>query len=194
MDDSSRYSSSSSSSESSSDPSSDDQSDSSSDHSLPASSSGMRPSHHLYSLVPSIPRLYVAITDKPSHDSSSASPSRKRSRSPAASVLLSSSIPGALSSASADLLPSPKRIRSSEFATDLEVSSAESSEPSRSRGTDLEMDVDVERSDGFDIHLKIQAEIDECVAYADALRARGIDDRVVVGAVDRGKIKTGRPG
>ncbi|GKD11996.1 hypothetical protein Tco_1196403, partial [Tanacetum coccineum] len=95
---------------------------------------------------------------------------------------LSSSIPGALSSASADLLPSPKRIRSSEFATDLEVSSAESSEPSRSRGTDLEMDVDVERSDGFDIHLKIQAEIDECVAYADALRARGIDDRVVVGA------------
>ncbi|GJT39786.1 putative reverse transcriptase domain-containing protein [Tanacetum coccineum] len=153
----------------------------------------MRPSHHLYSLVPSIPRLYAAITDKPSYNSSSVSPSCKRSRSLAEFVLLSSSIPGALSSASVDLLPSPKRIRSSEFATDLEVSSAKSFEPSRSKGTDLEMDVDVERSDGFDIHPKIQAEIDECVAYADALRAGGIDDMVVVEADDRGEIETGRP-
>ncbi|GKC41714.1 hypothetical protein Tco_1059436 [Tanacetum coccineum] len=157
-DDSLRDSSSSSSSKTSSDPSSDDLSDSSSDHSLPASSSGMRPSHHLCSLVPSIPRLSSTITDRPSHDSSFMSHSRKRSRSPTASVSLSSSIPGALSYARANLLPSPKRIRSSEFATDLE------------------------------------AEIDECVAYADALRVRGIDVRVVVEVVDREEIETGARG
>ncbi|GJV33162.1 hypothetical protein Tco_1393562 [Tanacetum coccineum] len=75
-----------------------------------------------------------------------------------ASVPLSSPIPGALSYTRADLLPSPKRVRSSEFATDLEGCSEdsfepyvprearlgvdfedESSEPSRSRGTDLGM-------------------------------------------------------
>ncbi|GJR34644.1 hypothetical protein Tco_1210328 [Tanacetum coccineum] len=64
--------------ETSSDPSSDDLSDSSSDHSLPTPSSSMRPSHHLCSLVLSIPRLSAAISDRPSHDSSSASPSRMR--------------------------------------------------------------------------------------------------------------------
>ncbi|GKF91592.1 hypothetical protein Tco_0275293, partial [Tanacetum coccineum] len=37
----------------------------------------------------------------------------------------------------------------------------ESSEPSRFRGTDLEMDVDVERSDGIEIDPEVQAEIDE---------------------------------
>ncbi|GJR96691.1 hypothetical protein Tco_0268865 [Tanacetum coccineum] len=53
----------------------------------------------------------------------------------------------------------------------------ESSEPSRSRGTDLEMDVDVERSNGIEIDPEVQAEINECIAYADALRDRGIDAR-----------------
>ncbi|GKE34179.1 hypothetical protein Tco_1453501, partial [Tanacetum coccineum] len=91
LDDSLRDSSSSSSSETSSDSSADALSDSasshsSSDHSLPTPSSGMRPSHHLCSLVPSIPRSSTAIFDRPSHDSSSTSLSRKRSRSPAASV------------------------------------------------------------------------------------------------------------
>nr|GEX49292.1 hypothetical protein [Tanacetum cinerariifolium] len=37
----------------------------------------------------------------------------------------------------------------------------------------------------------IEAEIDECIAYADALRDRGIDARVVVEAVDREESKTG---
>ncbi|GKD13149.1 hypothetical protein Tco_1197556, partial [Tanacetum coccineum] len=175
----------------SSDPSSDDLSDSSSDHSLPAQSSGMRSSHHLCSLVPSIPCSSAAIFDRPSHDSFSASPFRKRSRSPATSVSLSSPIPRALSSARADLLPSPKRIISPESAMDLEVSSAEGSKPSRYRGTDLEMDDDVKRSDGIDIDHEIQVEIDECIAYAGALRVRGIDVRVVVEAVDREEIKTG---
>ncbi|GJU72124.1 putative reverse transcriptase domain-containing protein [Tanacetum coccineum] len=189
--DDSSSSSSSSSLETSLDPSSDDLSDSSSDHSLPAPSLGMRPRHHLCLLVPSFPRSSAAISDRPSHDSSSVSPSRKRSRSPAASVPLSSPIPGALSSAHADLLPSPKRIRSPELATDLEVSSVKGSEPSRYRGTDLEMDDDVERSDGIDINPEIQAKIDECIAYADALSIKGIDARVVVKAVDQEEIEMG---
>ncbi|GJU53482.1 hypothetical protein Tco_1227196 [Tanacetum coccineum] len=92
------------------------------------------------------------------------------------------------------LLPSSKRIRSSEFVTDLEVSSAEGSELSRYKGTDLEMDDDVVRSDGIDIDPEIQAEIDECITYTDALRDRGIDTRVIVEAVDREEIETGVKG
>ncbi|GJY00128.1 hypothetical protein Tco_0357146, partial [Tanacetum coccineum] len=80
----------------------------------------------------------------------------------------------ALSYARADLLPSPKRIRSPKTATDLEDCSEdkfepyvprevrlgvdfedESSEPSRSRGADLVMDVDFERSDGIKIDPEI---------------------------------------
>ncbi|GJW11838.1 hypothetical protein Tco_1577665, partial [Tanacetum coccineum] len=213
-DDSLRDSSSSSSLETSLDSSADALSDSASsrssyDHLLPTPSSGMRPSHHLCSLVPSIHHLFAAISDRPSHDYSSASPSRKRSRSPAASVLLSLPTLEALSYARADLLPSPKRIRSPETTTDLEGCledsfepyvpreaglgvdfEDESSEPSRSRGTDLEEDVKVVRSDGIDIDLEIQAEIDECIVYADALRDRGIDARVVVEVVDREDIET----
>ncbi|GKD69834.1 hypothetical protein Tco_1323924, partial [Tanacetum coccineum] len=217
-DDSSRDSSSSSSSEISSDSSVDALSNSassrsSSDHSVPTPSSGMRPSHHLCSLVPSIHRSSVAISDRPSHDSSFASPSRKRSRSPATCISLSSPTLGALSYVCADLLPSPKRIRNPETVTDLEGYSEDSFEPyvpreaglrvdfkdnssvsSRYRGTDLEMDVDVVRSDGIDIDLEIQAEIDECIAYANALRDRGIDARVVVEAIDREEIEMGMRG
>nr|GEX61284.1 hypothetical protein [Tanacetum cinerariifolium] len=195
-DDSWRDSSSSSSSVTSLDSSADVLSDfassrSSSDHSLPAPSSGMRPSHHLCSLVSSIHRSSAAIPTRQSHDSSSVSPSHKRSRSPAAYVLLSLPIFRALSYARVDHLPSPNRIRSFEIATDLEVSSEDRFEPYIPRGTDLEMDVDVVRSDGIDIDLEIQAEIDECIAYADALRDRGIDARVIVKAVDRDEVKTG---
>ncbi|GKD43153.1 hypothetical protein Tco_1267798 [Tanacetum coccineum] len=217
-DDCSRDSSSSSSSETSSDSSANALSDSassrsSSDHSLPTPSSGMRPSHHLCSLLPNIHRSSAAIFDRPYHDSSSASPSCKRSRSPATSVPLSSPIPGAFSYAHANLLPSPKRIRSPESATDLEGCSEdsfepyvpreirlgvdfedESFEPSRSREDDLEEDVDVVRSDRIDIDPEIEAEIDEYIAYADALRDRGIDARVVVEANNREEIKIGMRG
>ncbi|GJV33388.1 hypothetical protein Tco_1393788 [Tanacetum coccineum] len=180
LDDSSRDSSSSSSSETSSDSSTDALSDSassrsSSDHSLPTPSSGMRPSHDLCSLVPSIHHLFAAIFDRPSHDYSSVSPSRKRNRSPAASVPLSSPTLGALSYARANILSTPKRIKSPEITTDLEGCSEDR--------TDLEMDVDVVRSDGIDIDPEIQAKIDECIAYADALRDIGIDARVE-GAVE----------
>ncbi|GKB48932.1 hypothetical protein Tco_0899685 [Tanacetum coccineum] len=213
-DDSSRDSSSSSSSETSSDSSTDALSDSASsrssfDHSLPTPSSGMRPSHHLCLLVPSIHRSSAAISNRPSYDSSSTSPSRKRSRSPAASVPLSSPTLGALSYARADLLPSPKRIRSHETGMDLKGCSEDSFEPyvprkaglgvdfkdesyesSRHRGTNLEMDVDVLRSDGVDIEPEIQAEFDKCIAYADAIKDRGINARVVVEAIDQEEIKT----
>ncbi|GKB98348.1 putative reverse transcriptase domain-containing protein [Tanacetum coccineum] len=156
-DDSLRDSSSSSSSESSSDSSADALSDSAS------------------SLF--IVHRTAAISDRPSHDSSSASPSRKRSRSPAASVPLSSPIPGALSSTRADLLPSPKRIRSPKTATDVKGCSEdsfepyvpreaglrvdfedESSESSRSRGTDLEMDIEMLfRAEGLMLEFVVEA-------------------------------------
>ncbi|GKD85044.1 hypothetical protein Tco_1356198, partial [Tanacetum coccineum] len=211
-DDSSTDSSSSSSSETSSDSLTNALSDSASsrsslDHSLPASPSGMRSSHRLCSLVPSVHRS-SAISERPSHDSSSVSHSRKRSRSPVASVPLSSPTLGALSYARADLLPSPKRIRSPETAKDLEDCLEDSFEPyvprevelgvdfedesfelSRSRGADLVMDVDVVRSDGIEIDPEIQAEIDECFAYANALRDRGIDARVIVEVVCKTHMK-----
>ncbi|GJW13697.1 hypothetical protein Tco_0017830 [Tanacetum coccineum] len=216
--DSSRDSLSSSPSETFSDSSADALSDSESsrsfsNHSSATPSSGMRPSHHSCSLVPSIHRSSAAISERPSYDSSFASPSRKRSRSSAASVPLSSPTLGALSYARADLLPSPKRIRSPEIATDLEGCSEDNFEPyvpreaglgvdfedessgsSRHRGTHLEMDVDVMRSDGIDIDLEIQAEINECITYADALRDKGIDARVVVEAIDREEIETSMRG
>ncbi|GKD41720.1 hypothetical protein Tco_1261927 [Tanacetum coccineum] len=177
-DDSSSGSSSSSSSENSSDSPMNALSDSassrlSSDHSLPASPSSMISSHRLCSLVPSVHHSST-IFKIPSHDSSSASRFRKRSRSPVAYVPLSSPTLGALSYACADLLPSPKRIRIPETATDLKDYSEDSfkpyvprevglevdfedeiSEPSRSRGADLEMDVDVVRSDGIKIDPEI---------------------------------------
>ncbi|GJX51431.1 hypothetical protein Tco_0278276 [Tanacetum coccineum] len=180
------------SSETSSDSSSDDLSNSSSghsssDHSSPTLPSGMRSSHQLCSSVPSIPHSSAAITERPSH-SSFAGPYRKRSRSPTTSVPRSSPIPRALSSARAELLPPPKRIRSSDFVTDLEDCLDESSESSVPRENSLRDDVVVRGSDEphseHDIDLNIQAEIDECIAYADALRVEGIDARVVVEAFD----------
>nr|GFD20412.1 hypothetical protein [Tanacetum cinerariifolium] len=80
----------------------------------------MRHSHHLCSLVLRIHRSSAAISARPSDDSSSATPSRKRSRSLAAFVSLSVPIPGALSYARADHLPPLKRIRGFEITTDLE--------------------------------------------------------------------------
>nr|GEV58787.1 putative reverse transcriptase domain-containing protein [Tanacetum cinerariifolium] len=184
---------SSSSSETSSDSSSDALSDfasnrSSYDHSLPTSSLGTRSSHHLYSLVPSTHRSSTDF-ERPSHDSSSASPSRKRSRSPAASVPSLESamdLEECLEDSFEPYVP-----REVGLGVDFED---KSTEPSRSRGTDLEMDVDVERSNEIKIDLEIQAEINECIAYANALRDRRIDARVIVEAIDREEIKTGMKG
>ncbi|GJQ92873.1 putative reverse transcriptase domain-containing protein [Tanacetum coccineum] len=148
-------------------------SSSSSDHSLPASPSVTRSSHHLCSLVLSVHRS-SAIFERPSHDSSSASPSRKRSRSPVASVPLSSPIPGALSSARADILPSPKRIRSPETAMDLEGCSEDSFKPYVPREIGLGVDF-----------------VDES---SEPSRDRGIDARVVVETIDQEEIETGMRG
>nr|GEW12781.1 putative retrotransposon Gag domain-containing protein [Tanacetum cinerariifolium] len=64
--------------------------------------------------------------------------------------------------------------------------------------TSLRDDVMVRGSDKpyleQDIDSKIQTEIDECFAYAYALRDRGIDARVVVEAVDREESETGTRG
>ncbi|GKB09848.1 putative reverse transcriptase domain-containing protein, partial [Tanacetum coccineum] len=150
-----------SSSEASSDFHSDASSDSSSGHSLSDHSS------------PDLP-------------STSAGPSRKRRRSPTTSVPALSPISGALSPVRADLIPSPKRVKDSGYLTDVEVDPREIS---------LRDDAIVKVSDEphleQDIDLEIQAEIDECIAYADALRDRGIDARVVVEAVDRDETETG---
>nr|GEZ98886.1 hypothetical protein [Tanacetum cinerariifolium] len=82
--------------------------------------------------------------------------------------------------------PSRKRRRDSSYLADVEVGPRETSlrDDVIARGCDephLEQDIDLE----------IQAKIDECFAYADALRDRGIDARVVVEAVDRDEIETG---
>nr|GFB33506.1 hypothetical protein [Tanacetum cinerariifolium] len=81
---------------------------------------------------------------------------------------------GALSSVRANLIPSLKRVRDSGYLADIEVDLTE---------TSLRDDVIVRGSDEphleQDIDLEIQAEIDECIAYADALRDRGIDARPI---------------
>ncbi|GJW08221.1 hypothetical protein Tco_1570644 [Tanacetum coccineum] len=162
------HSSSDSSSEASSDFHSDASSDSSSRHSLPDHSS------------PDLP-------------STSAGPSRKRRRSPMTSVPALPLVSGALSPVRADLIPSPKRIRSPETATDLEGCSEDSFEPYVPREVGLGVDggEGERKGDGIEIDLEIQAEMEECFAYADALRDRGIDARVVVETVARDDVETG---
>ncbi|GKF07719.1 hypothetical protein Tco_0041943, partial [Tanacetum coccineum] len=154
---------------------------------------GTRSSHQLCSSVPSIPHSPSAITERPSH-SSFTSPSHKRSRSPTTSVLISSPIPGALSPAHADLLPPPRRIRSSDFAMDLDDCSDKSSELSVPKGTSLRDDIVVRGSDEPysepDIDPEIQAEIDEYITYVDALRADRVDARVVVETIAREEVET----
>ncbi|GKF59699.1 hypothetical protein Tco_0176485, partial [Tanacetum coccineum] len=121
--------------------------------------------------------------------STSTRPSRKRRRSPMTSVPALSLVSGALSPVRVDLIPSPKRVMNSGYLADVEVDLRE---------TSLRDDVIVRVSDEphleQDIDLEIQEEIDECFSYADALRDRGIDARVVVEAVDREESKTGMRG
>nr|GFA71083.1 putative reverse transcriptase domain-containing protein [Tanacetum cinerariifolium] len=149
--------------------------DSSSGHSSldnPSSAlpSGMRFSHQLCSSVPSTPYSSAVIIERPSH-SSFVGPFRKRSRSPAISVPASSPIHGALRSIHADLLP----------PVDLEVSVGENSESFVPRGMGLGVDINVKGSDELysepDIDPDVQADINKCITYADALRPGGIDAR-----------------
>ncbi|GKB21162.1 hypothetical protein Tco_0855085 [Tanacetum coccineum] len=110
----------------------------------------------------------------------------------------SPALPSALSPARADLLPPPKWIRSSDSVTDLKDCSDESSESFVPRETSLRDDVDVKGSDEPysepGINLKVQAEIDKCIAYANALRAGGIDVMVVIETISREEVETSTMG
>nr|GEU83998.1 hypothetical protein [Tanacetum cinerariifolium] len=154
----------------------DSSSDSSSDFHSDASSDSS--SRHLLSghSSPNLPSTFTG-------------PSRKRRRSPMTSVPALPPVYGALSLFRADLIPSPKRVRNSGYLTDVEVDPRETDlgDIDMVRGSDephLEQDIDPE----------IQAEVDECIAYTDALGDRRIDARVVVEAVDREESETGTRG
>ncbi|GKC65998.1 hypothetical protein Tco_1098596 [Tanacetum coccineum] len=132
--------------------------------------------------------LRHSLSDHSSPDllSTSAGPSRKRRRSLMTYVPALSPVSRALSPVRANLIPSPKRVKDSGYLADVEVDPKEISlrDDAMVRVSDephLEQDTDQE----------IQAEIDECIAYADALRDRGIDARVVVEAIDRDETETG---
>ncbi|GKA65846.1 hypothetical protein Tco_0765553 [Tanacetum coccineum] len=102
-----------------------------------------------------------------------------RRRSPMAFVPALPPVSGALSLVHADLIPSPKRIRSPESATDLEGCSKDSFEPY--------VDNDVERSDEIDID-PVEAVIEVCFDFADINRASGVDVRVMT--VSRDDVET----
>ncbi|GKE38560.1 hypothetical protein Tco_1461965 [Tanacetum coccineum] len=158
----------------------------SSDHSSSYSSSEASLDFHSDASFDSSSRH--SLSDHSSLDipSTSAGPSRKRRRSHMESVPTLPLVFGALSPVHADLIPSPKRVRDSGYSEDVEVDPRETSlrDDVIVRGNEephLEQDIDPE----------IQAEIDECFAYTDALRDKGIDARVVVEAVDREESETG---
>ncbi|GJV34093.1 hypothetical protein Tco_1394493 [Tanacetum coccineum] len=149
----------------------------------PTQDSSSEASSDFHSNASSDSPLGHSLSDHSSPDllSTSAGPSRKRRRSPMTSAPALSPVSGALSLVRADLIPSPKRVKNSGYLVDVEVDPKEIS---------LRDDAIIRVSDEphleQDINLEIQAEIDECFAYADALRDRGIDARVVVeeGAVE----------
>ncbi|GJS70076.1 hypothetical protein Tco_0702917 [Tanacetum coccineum] len=136
-------------------------------------------------------------TDHSSSDSSSeassdfhSDASSDPSSSPMTSVPALSPVSGALSPVRADLIPSPKRVGFLGLAHThthrliMESTRLRDTHTQIIRVSDephLEQDSDPE----------IQAEIDECFAYADALRDRGIEARVVVETVDRDETETG---
>ncbi|GJU16396.1 putative reverse transcriptase domain-containing protein [Tanacetum coccineum] len=105
-----------------------------------------------------------SLSDHSSPDllNTSLRPSHKRRMSPMTYVPALPPVSRALSLVYADLIPSPKRIRRVDVEDD-------SSEQSRSRGTDIEVDDDAERSDGIDI---------DPFDFADIIRASGVDVRV----------------
>ncbi|GKC95989.1 hypothetical protein Tco_1161431, partial [Tanacetum coccineum] len=117
---------------------------------------------------------YSSSDDSSSSSSSKTSSDSSRSRSPIASVPLSSPIPGALPSVRSDLLPLPNRIRSPESATDLEDYSEDSFKPYVPREVGLRVDFEDKGSEQS--------------------RDRGIDARVVVEAIDREEIEMGMRG
>ncbi|GJR14514.1 hypothetical protein Tco_0797166 [Tanacetum coccineum] len=137
-------------------------------HSVNHSSSDSSSDFHSDASFDSSLRHSLSDHSSPDLPSTFAGPYRKRRRSPMTSVPALPHVSGALSHVHANLIPSPKRIRGPETAKDLEGC--------------LE--------DIFEPHVPREAEIDKCFAYADALRDRGIDARVVVEAVARDDVET----
>ncbi|GJY42917.1 hypothetical protein Tco_0431130 [Tanacetum coccineum] len=158
----------------------------SADHSSPDSSSEASSDFHSDASSDSSSRHSLLDHSSPDLPSTSARPSRKRCRSPMTYVPALSPVSRALSPVRADLMPSPKRVKDFGYLADVEV------DP---RKISLRDDAIVRVSDEphleQDIDPEIQSEIDECITYADALRDRGIDARVVVEAVDRDEKETG---
>nr|GEV94601.1 hypothetical protein [Tanacetum cinerariifolium] len=128
--------------------------------------------------------LCYAISNTPcdSQTATSERPSRKRYRSLTLSIPVSSPVCEALSLVCAELLPPPKRIRYSDSMTDLEISSEDGYESYVPREVGLGVDIEdsYEPYMMLDIESDVQEEIDECITHADAIRARGMDDRDVV--------------
>ncbi|GJU09335.1 hypothetical protein Tco_1131731 [Tanacetum coccineum] len=153
----------------------------SADHSSSDSSSEASLDFHSDASSDSSSRHSLSDHSSPDLPSTSAGPSRKRRRSPTTSVPALSPVSRTLSPVRADLIPSPNRVKDSGYLTDVEVDPRE---------INLRDDAIVRVSDEphleQDIDPEIQAEIDEYIAYAYALRDRGIDARVVVEDVDRG--------
>nr|GEV04711.1 putative reverse transcriptase domain-containing protein [Tanacetum cinerariifolium] len=128
----------------------------------------------------------------PTHRLARHRPSRKRRRSRMTYVPALSHGSRALSHVRTDLIPSPKRVRDFDYLADVEVDSRESFKPSRSGGTDVGVDDDIERVD--DSHLEheidhVQATIKACFDSTDIIRSRGIDVRVVAETVAQDVIK-----
>ncbi|GKA20504.1 hypothetical protein Tco_0700493 [Tanacetum coccineum] len=90
--------------------------------------------------------------------------------------------------------PSLRHSVSDHSSPDLPSTSAGPSRKRRSLRDDAIVRVSDEPHLEQDIDPEIQAEIDECIAYTDALRDRGIDARVIVKAVDRDETETGVKG
>ncbi|GJW43128.1 putative reverse transcriptase domain-containing protein [Tanacetum coccineum] len=84
-----------------------------------------------------------------------------------------------------DSLVTRKRIRDSDFVTDLEVSSEEGYVPYTPREIGLGVNVEdsYEPYTKPDIDPDVQADIDACITFANDIKARGTDVRVTIGTV-----------
>ncbi|GJW61106.1 putative reverse transcriptase domain-containing protein [Tanacetum coccineum] len=183
------------------------------DHSSSDSSSEASSDFHSDASSDSSSRHSLSDHSSPELPSTSAGPSSKRRRSPMASVPALPLVFEALSLVRADLVPSPKRVRGEKkkkkiffpwgYLADVEVDPSEvrlgvdiedeSFEQSRSRGTDLEVDDDVERSEEPHSEPEIdpvEAVIEACFDFADIIRASGVDVRVEAVTVARDDVET----
>nr|GEW81204.1 hypothetical protein [Tanacetum cinerariifolium] len=140
------------------------------------------PLHLIYSSRYSSPGYAISNSLDDLLTATSTKPSRKRCRSSTSSLLTVSPVHGAVSPVRTDLSPRPKRIRDYDLMTDLEISSEDGYEPyvPREAGLGVDFKDSYEPYTDPDIDLDIQADIDECITYANAIRARGMDDKDVV--------------